>query len=34
MANDIFEKWHIAYHGTSPEKLKRILNSGGLLIPG
>lgn len=30
----VFQKWHVCYHGTAPEKVSKILESGGLLAPG
>lgn len=34
-ANNVFESWHVAYHGTRFGNLSRILEGGGrLLIPG
>lgn len=29
-----FDTWHKAYHGTSPGLVRRILDHGGLLLPG
>jgi hypothetical protein len=33
-ALDIFNEWHVCYHGTSPKHLSSILAEGGLLMPG
>jgi hypothetical protein len=33
-ALDVFSKWHVSYHGTSPEHISSILAEGGLLMPG
>lgn len=29
-----FERWHKAYHGTSPGRVRPILDNGGLMLPG
>ena len=29
-----FDMWHKAYHGTSPGRVRSILDHGGLLLPG
>ncbi|XP_066296523.1 neuralized-like protein 4 isoform X1 [Branchiostoma lanceolatum] len=31
---NVFEKWHVAFHGTSVAAIRKILDSGELLIPG
>jgi hypothetical protein len=32
--DDIFNKWHGCYHGTSPENIAKIVDIGRLLKPG
>ncbi|XP_070553377.1 neuralized-like protein 4 [Ptychodera flava] len=34
LALDVFNKWHVAFHGTRLESVKPILENGGFLIPG
>lgn len=30
----IFDKWNVAFHGTSPRALYSIITNGGLMLPG
>jgi len=30
----VFTDWHICYHGTAPETVRRIVECGDLLAPG
>ena len=32
--NDAFNKWHIAFHGTASENVRKILKTGHLVLPG
>lgn len=31
---DVFQRWHVCYHGTSVDSVKTILKCGGLMIRG
>ena len=31
---NIFEKWHVAFHGTRELAVRKILDTGDLLMPG
>ena len=31
---NVFKKWHMAYHGTVPSVLRRVLDTGDLVLPG
>ena len=33
-ANDAFNQWHVAFHGTASENVKKILKTGHLVLPG
>ncbi len=33
-AQNVTEKWHVAYHGTHPGVLRKILDSADLLMTG
>ena len=33
-ALDVFNKWHVAFHGTRVDSVNAILECGDLLIPG
>ena len=33
-ANDAFNKWHVAFHGTASENVRNILDTGHLVLPG
>ena len=34
VALDVFNKWHVAFHGTRVDSVNAILECGDLLIPG
>ena len=33
-ARNAFKKWHVAFHGTGPQNVRKILDTGGLVLPG
>ena len=33
-AVDAFNDWHVAFHGTAPENVQKILDTGHLVLPG
>ena len=33
-AKNVFNDWHVAFHGTAPGNVQRILDTGHLVLPG
>ena len=33
-AQNTFKDWHVAFHGTAPEKVRSVLDTGGLVVHG
>ena len=33
-ARNVFKQWHVAFHGTGPQNVRKILDTGGLVMPG
>ena len=32
-AQNAFKEWHAAFHGTAPQNVQKILDTGGLVVP-
>ena len=33
-AQNAFKEWHVAFHGTAPQNVRKILDTGGLVVHG
>ena len=33
-AKNVFNEWHVAFHGTASKNVRKILETGGLVLPG
>ena len=31
-AQNAFKEWHVAFHGTAPQNVRKILDTGGLVV--
>ena len=34
LAANAFNEWHVAFHGTASKNVRKILETGGLVLPG